>query len=340
MTRRLRLLLLAAVSLGALVLSSSALAAFTPQLAVSNRPMGTNATGTTIVRVTVPRTDDALFRAQIYVPAGYEAPLNQNAGAQIGTVTAQVHVTTPLDVVIPLNGTITVENPANHTTSPCAPGLHAAVWLLVLNVPGMQPFRVPVYVDPTTGPEANLGRYRLLVCLASPHIPPPQGAAQGARVVRADLVLNQVFRTPATSGEFLFRLVATPWAPPATPNVAATVEARATLGVPAALSISASSRRRMLTVTGRLTEGPAGVSRATVVVRVGRRAHRVRTTPTGRYTLRVRFRAPARPTVSATAAVAVRPVTCSGPSAAPAGCVSHTLAFFTATSRTLRPRVR
>jgi hypothetical protein len=198
-----------------------------------------------------------------------------------------------------------------------------------------------VYVDRTTGAEANLGAYRLRVCLPSPHIPQSVGgAALGAKLVFARLILNQVFRTPTTPGEYLFRVIATPWAAPATPNAAATVEARATIGLPAALSISASTRRRVLTVTGRLTEGGTGVSRGTVVVRVGRRAHTVRTNATGRYTVRVRFRAPARPTVRATGTAAIRPVTCSGPSAAPAGCVTHTLPNFTVASRTIRPRVR
>lgn len=342
MTRRLRLLLLACASASALASPVGAFAAFTPQLAVSANPMaiGDNS-GAVVIRVSVPNADDALFRADIYVPTGFEAPLAQNVGAQIGTVAARVLVREPVaGAVVPLNGTVTVQNPAANTTSPCAPGLHTAVWMMTLQAP-TGPLNVPVYVDQTTGAEANLGAYRLRVCLPSPHIPQSAGgAALGAKLVRAELRLNQVFRTPTTSGEFLFRLVATPWAAPATPNAAATVEARATIGVPASLSISTSVRRRTLTVTGRLTEGPAGVSRGTVVVRIGRRAYSVRTNATGRYTVRVRFRRAARPTVRATGTAALRTETCSGPSPAPAGCVSHTRAFFTVTSRTLRPRVR
>ena len=341
MTRRLRLLLLAVASLGALALSSSALAAFVPQLAVSNTPMRTGASGTTIFRVTIPRTDDALFRLDVYVPAGYEAPLAQSVGATIGRVSAQVEVREPIaGAVLPVEGNILVENPANHTTSPCAPGAHTAVWMLVLQAAG-QELRVPAYVDRLSGAAAQLGAYRLRFCLPSPHIPASLGGATfGAKLIRAQLNLDQVFTTPTTSGEYLWRAIATPWAAPATPNAGATVEARATIGVPASLTISASSRRRTLTVTGRLVEGPAGVSNGTIVVRVGRRAHSVRTNATGRYTLRVRFRRPARTTVRATATATVRPATCDGPSAAPAGCVSHTRAFFTASSRTLRTRVR
>jgi hypothetical protein len=342
MTRRLRLLLLAVASLGALTTASSALAAFTPQLVASNNPMATgNNSGTTTITVIVPNNDDALFRADIYVPSGYDAPLAQNVGAQIGTVAARVLVREPVaGAVVPLNGTIAVENPANHTTSPCAPGLHTAVWMITLQAPTGQ-LNVPVYVDRTSGPEANLGAYRIRVCLPSPHIPQSAGgAALGAKLVRADLRLNQVFRTPTSAEEYLWRVVATPWAAPATPNAAGTVEARSTIALPAALSISATSRRRTLTVTGRLTEGPAGVSRGTVVVRVGRRPYTVRTNATGRYTVRVRFRRAARPTVRATGTTAVRSETCSGPSPAPAGCVTHTRPNFTVNSRTLRPRVR
>jgi hypothetical protein len=341
MTRRLRLLLLAVASLGALALSSSALAAFVPQLAVSNTPMRPGASGTTIFRVTIPRTDDALFRLDVYVPAGYEAPLAQSVGATIGRVSAQVEVREPIaGAVLPVEGNILVENPANHTTSPCAPGAHTAVWMLVLQASG-QELRVPAYVDRLSGAAAQLGAYRLRFCLPSPHIPASLGGATfGAKLIRAQLNLDQVFTTPTASGEHLWRAIATPWAAPATPNAGATVEARATIGLPASLTVSASSRRRTRTVTGRLVEGPAGVSNAAIVVRVGRRAHNVRTNATGRYTLRVRFARPARTTVRATAAAAVRPTTCEGPSAAPAGCVSHTRAFFTATSRTLRTRVR
>jgi hypothetical protein len=342
MTRRLRLLLLACASVAGLAFAGGAFAAFTPQLAVSNNPMATgNNSGATIVRVTVPNADDALFRADIYVPTGFEAPLAQNAGAQIGTVAARVLVREPVaGAVVPLNGTVTTENPASHTTSPCAPGLHAAVWMITLQAP-TGPLNVPVYVDRTSGAEANLGAYRLRVCLPSPHIPQSAGgAALGAKLVRAELRLNQVFRTPTAAGEYLFRVIATPWAAPAIPNAAATVEARATIGIPAGVSIAASTRRRVLTVTGRLTEGAAGVSRGTVVVRIGRRAHTVRTNATGRYAVRVRFRSAARPTVRATGTAPVRTETCTGPSPAPAGCVSHTRAFFAVTSRTLRPRVR
>ena len=341
MTRRLRLLLLAVASLGALALSSSALAAFVPQLAVSNTPMGTGASGSTIIRVTIPRTDDALFRLDVYVPAGYEAPLAQTVGATIGRVSAQVEVREPIaGAVLPVEGNILVENPANFTTSPCAPGAHTAVWMLVLQASG-QELRVPAYVDRLTGAAAQLGAYRVRFCLPSPHIPASLGGATfGAKLIRAQLNLDQVFTTPTSGGEFLWRAIATPWAAPATPNAAATVEARATIGVPANLTIAATSRNRRLTVTGRLLEGGAGVSNAAIVVRVGRRAYGLRTNATGRYTLRVRFARRLTTTVRATAVATVRPTTCSGPSVAPAGCVSHTRAFFTATSRTLRPRVR
>jgi hypothetical protein len=341
MTRRLRLLLLGVAAFGALTTAGSALAAFTPQLAVSNSPMRPGASGTTIFRFTVPRTDDALFRLDLFVPAGYQAPLSQTVGATIGRVSAQVEVREPIaGAVLPVEGNIVAENPANHTTSPCAPGMHTAVWMLVLQASG-QELRVPAYVDRLTGAAAQLGEYRIRFCLPSPHVPASVGGATfGAKLIRAQLNLDQVFTTPSTAGEFLWRAIATPWAAPATPNASATVESRATIGFPGNLSIAATTRRRTLTVTGRLVEGPAGVSRGTVVVRIGRRAHRAAVNATGRYTVRVRFRGAARPTVRATAAVAVRTVTCSGPSAAPAGCVSHTRAFFTASSRTLRPRIR
>lgn len=318
------------------------MAAFVPRLDVSNSPMRTGASGTTTLRVIVPREHDALFRADFYVPSGFVAPLTNPAGSTIGTVSAQVEVREPVaGAVLPVAGNIVVENPANFTTSPCAPGLHAAVWTLVLAAAG-QELRVPVYVDPTSGTETALGAYRLRACLPSPHIPASVGGATfGAKLIQAQLNITGLFTTPTTSGDYAFRLVATPWAPPATPNAAATTESVAHLLLPARFTLRPSSRNRVLTVRGTLFEGPEAVGGQRVIVRIGRRNYTARTAAGGSFTVRVRFRSRGTTTVRATAVVPARTTACpTGPSPAPAGCVSATKAFYTVNSATIRARIR
>ena len=342
MTARLRITLLACAAGLGLAAASSAMAAFVPQLDVSSNPPRTGAAATTILRLTVPRDHDALFRADFYVPTGYTAPLTNAAGSTVGTVAAQVLVQEPVaGAVLPVTGNIVVENPASFTTSPCAPGLHAAVWTLVLQAAG-QELRVPVYVDPTTGTATALGAYRIRACLPSPHIPASLGGATfGAKLIQARLNIQGVFTTPTSSGDYPFRVVATPWAPPATPNAAATTESIAHMLLPARFTLRGTSRKRVLTVRGTLFEGPEAVAGQRVVVRVGNRNHTARTNASGVFRVTVRFRRATRTTIRASAAVLVRTEPCpSGPSPAPAGCVANTKAFYSITSATVRVRVR
>src|SRR4051794_14156782 len=113
MTKRLRLLLLGLVATVSLALAGNALAAFTPTMSVSAKPVRTSATGITAIRVTVPRDDDALARVQIFSPSGYTATFGQAVGAEVGSVTAQVQVREPIaGAVLPIAGTIVVADPA------------------------------------------------------------------------------------------------------------------------------------------------------------------------------------------------------------------------------------
>ena len=342
MTARLRMTLLACAAALGLAAASSAMAAFTPRLDVSQTPPTTGSAGTTILRLTVARTDDALFRADFYVPPGYTASLTQSAGTTIGTVSAQVEVREPVaGAVLPVQGNIVVENPANFTTSPCAPGPHAAVWTLVLSAAG-QELRVPAFVDPTTGAATALGAYRIRACLPSPHIPASSGGATfGAKLIQAQLNITGVFTSPTASGDYPFRMIATPWAAPATPNAAATTESIAHALLPARFTLRTTSRNRRLTIRGTLFNGPEAVGGQRVIVRVGRRNHTVRTTAGGAFTLTLRFRSRGTTTVRATAVVPSRTFACpAGPSPAPAGCVSNTKMFYTVNSATIRARIR
>lgn len=340
MTARLRTTLFACAALVGLAAASSATAAFTPRLEVSQNPPRTGA-GTTIMRLTIPREHDALFRADFYVPTGFTAT-TPAIGSTIGTVAAQVEVREPVaGAVLPVTGNIVAENPANFTTSPCAPGLHAQVWSLVLAAAG-QELRLPVYVDPTAGAETALGAYKIRACLPSPHIPASQGGATfGLKVILAQLNFTGAFTPPSSSGDYAFRVIATPWAAPATPNAAATAEAQGHLLLPATFTLRGTSARRVLTVRGTLREGGQPVANQRVTVRVGRKNYAVRTNAGGVFRVTVRFRAATTTTARASAVVAARDQACpGGPSPAPAGCVSNTKAFYTVTSATIRVRVR
>ena len=112
MTPKFRMLMVGAASLVTLVFAGAAFAAFTPTLAIGQTPPTAGSSATSF-RLTVPRDDDALFKASFYVPAGYTATLGQAPGTQLGTVAAQVLVREPIaGAVLPLTGTVVVTDQA------------------------------------------------------------------------------------------------------------------------------------------------------------------------------------------------------------------------------------
>ena len=344
MTTKLRMLLLACTGVMGLVLASGALAAFVPSIAIRHAPPTLNSNGATSIRVSVPRDDDPLARALIYVPTGYTAVLNQAAGTQIGTVDAQVQVREPIaGAVLPLTGTITTAAPASFASNPCAPGVHGAVWVMTLQASG-QTLTVPVYVDQTFGVETALGAYKLTVCLPSPNIPASAGGATfGAKLILAQLNFQQgILSTPANRGTYRWQLLATPWPTTAAgpPNAAGTVSAQGRVMLPGSLTLRATSRRGRVTISGGVLEGGTGVARQQVRLRVGTRTFTVRTNAGGAFRLVVRRGVRQRVSITGTANVAARPITCSSPSPFPGiACVSETLQFFVV-SRSIFHRVR
>jgi hypothetical protein len=342
-----RIMVLGFAALIAAIVAGSAAAAFVPRISASHGTMALGRVAVNSIRVSVPRDDDALFKATIYAPVGYTYNLTQAPGVQVGTVTAQALVREPVEgTVLPLTGQIVADVPANHTTDQCAPGLHSAVWLLVLQAAG-QELRVPVYVD---GPEADIGfaALRLQVCLQSPYIPATAGgAAFGAKLIEAQLNINSV-RGPTGPNHYIWKAAFTPWAPPATPNIAGTVEARGVISFPVTASLQLrviNPRRRIVRWSGQLTENGFGVAGVPIEVRRdGRVRARTTTTRNGSFsgtfrlsrstTVRVQVRAPVPERMN-------RPTGCTDPVSlpAPAGCVSETRAFYTVSSGTVRLRV-
>src|SRR5215207_177031 len=340
------MLLLACTGALSLVLAGSAVAAFTPVLAVGHQPPTPGSAGTTSIQVTVPRDDDAVARASFYVPLGYSATLNQAAGTQLGTATAQILVQEPIaGAVLPLTGTMSVADPAalvrpTSTTSIATTvtrctgtPTHTAIWLATLQAAG-QNLDVPIAIDAAVAPVSGFASFVMTLCLPNPNIPLAQGGAPfGAKLVNAQLNLRGSFTAPSSRGTFRWHLVATPWPNgPGLPNAAGTVTAQGTVGLPGAVSVSATSKKRVLTITGRLTEEGRGIGSRTVTLRVGTKNYSVRTNASGAYRKTLRIAKGSRVAIRATAGVPARTGACTATSPfAPIPCVSDTSQFFTAT---------
>lgn len=309
MKKAIRLLTVAGVTFGALVLSGTAMAAYTtPRLEILNPSERLGGGGPLTIRVTQARADDATFRLVIYVPQGYVTSLVPAAGMpQIGTLSGRIQVgAISPDAEAPFTGRILGDSTYTPQEYPqgaaCTSGLGQtnidAVYVLELTASG-QTLRVPMYVSAiTTGAEATFASGRMVACLPSPYIPPAQGGAQlGAKLVAANLTFTDLFTNPNTAGDWRWRAFWTPWTVgTATPNPAGTVETQAVDRIPVQLAItSARYRRPFVRITGSLLENRQGRARAVIQVYVGRTARgvrrvtNVRTNARGVYTARIRL---------------------------------------------------
>jgi hypothetical protein len=266
MKRVIRLALLACAIATALAFAGSALASYTPRLVVTSNPLTPQGGAKTDVAVQFGQNDDATARVLIYVPQGYNGTLGV-AGKQLGTADATVLTSIAPTQPIPVKGTIVGEDPAQFTaqaTQCTGSPSHAGVWTLRLEAAG-QALTVPVYIDEVTDPaEAEIGKFKLTVCLPSPYIPQAAGgAALGAKLVTATLHLNDVFALPSENGSYGWTLIATPYTVnTATVNAAATVQARAFVRLPVLLSLAAKyvAKKNTYQLLGKLTENLAGIA--------------------------------------------------------------------------------
>ena len=175
-----------------------------------------------------------------------------------------------------------------------------------------------------------------------PNIPVAAGGAPfGAKLINAQLNIRGSLTAPSSGGTYRWHAVTTPWPNgPGLPNVAGTVSAQGTAALPGAISVAAKSKKRVLTITGRLTEDGKGIGSRAVTVRVGTRNYAARTNAAGRFTKVIRIARGSRVTIRATAAVPARTGSCTTPSPfAPVPCVTETSQFFAAT-RSISVRVR
>ena len=344
MRKTFRLLALAGAAVASLALASGALA--TPRLIV----------GGSTIQVTEDKSDAAPLKITIYIATGFSATLGQAAGTQIGTVHADLQaLAISADAIIPADGTILTATPSTYVSNTCAPGTHAAVWLLHVVVSG-QTIDVPVYLDPTSGAETALGAAKLQLCLSDPY--ENAGAARapfGVKLINSKLTLNAgILTAPSAAGSYLFRAIITPWNTTApAPDAAHTVEAQSIVNIPAALSLKATVKtirhkkkvhgKTKVTVTnsvllsGALTENGQGVAGAKIdILAGGKNRGSTTTSSSGSYSRSLGL--PNKVTFQTKATVAQRDVACVSAlptTQVPGGCVGATIAGYTISSPTV-----
>jgi hypothetical protein len=340
LTKSIRFLLSAAVGVCALAFAGTAFAAYEPSLLVAGTTHNLGASGPVVIGVGQDDNDDATAMGTIYSPVGYRVTLGQAPNTQLGTFSGVVKVGALGGARVNVEGTVRADVPANYVSNSCAPGAHEAVWLIEFSVSG-NAFRVPVYVDRiTAGPEAAYASARMIVCLASPYVAPPQGSAQGASVIIAAFSIRSVFGNPSRRGSHAWNGVFTPYTPgTATPNPTNATQSTSYVRLPVQLSISAKrqrvKKRTFARVTACLTEAGTALRGITVNVLSSRtpggktaRVARGRTNARGCVTTRVRVKIKtiylrASVSVSPRAAAGCSPTSglaprCSSPSIAPA----------------------
>ena len=230
---------------GALILPSGALAAYNPSLIVANTTHGLGGRGPIVIGLGQGANDDATAMGTIYAPLGYRVTLGQAPGTVLGSLSGEVKIGSLGGQRQEVTGTVRVDNPANYVNNTCAPGVHEAVWVLEFSILG-SPFRGPIYVDRiTSGPEAAYASARIQACLASPYVPPPQGAPGGAMLVAAAFSISGVFTSPTRRGEYAWNGVFVPYTPAtSTPNPTQTAQSTAIVRLPVTFGLTIKRQKR------------------------------------------------------------------------------------------------
>lgn len=338
MKKILRLGTVSVVGAFALALADNAFA--TQRIAVSQ-----TATALTI-KLTQEQGDPQPAKITIYVPSLYQVHADGAVGATIGASSGQVFAR-DLSVALPLSGNVLVLDPALHTKDPCSPGPHLAVWGLHLTLAG-QAIDIPVYLTATTGDETALGQAKLETCLGPADVPQgaPNRSPNGAELREATFTVNKQFTPPVGSSDWTSL-----WTPYAAgtgvPNATGTVEARSVVGPGEATIVSriTNRKRKLLRLTGRVTQGGIAIRGLAVRLLINSKARfRTTTQANGAYVFRLRNTNRRVSTTFFQAAVTAPPrdVTatgCANPTRQGVRCVSATAGPFTARSRKIRVRL-
>lgn len=278
MSRTVRFFLLSSVCALALAFGGNALAAYNPSLLVAGTSHNVGGGGPVVIGVGQDQNDDATGVITIYSPLGYGVTLTQSPGTRIGDLSGIVLIRA-VGARAEIEGTVTARDPAQYVNNPCSPGLHQAVWTIDTTLAG-NPLSIPLYVDRiTTGPEAQFASARIRVCLASPYVPPPQGAASGASLIVAAFGVTGVFSNPNSRGTYPWNALFIPYTPgTASLNPGNAAQSTAYTRLPVVLSVRARKirrgKRRFARVTACLTESGQAVRGVRVNVLAGRTARR------------------------------------------------------------------
>jgi hypothetical protein len=338
MKRVVKLAVLAGAAVTALAFAGNA-------LAVQKLSVSQSATSLTI-KITQAQTDPQPAKIQIFVPTGYTLNTSAAPGTTIGSTSGSVFAR-DANIPLPLSGDVIVAPPDTNAPG-CTTGTHMAVWLLRLQVAG-QTIQLPVAVDAVApGPLAAFGSFQLVTCLAPADVPQgtPGRSPNGAQLLEAVFTVNNVFAVPAALTTW--KALTTPYTPATgVPNQAGTVETRALVGS-GSLSITTrvtNKKKRILRVSGRLTQAGAAVAGSQVRLLLNGKASRftARTSAIGAYSVVLRKTGKKSVTTfQSRVTVAERDVTstaCAGPTLPTFPCVSATASGFTAVSRRVAVRL-
>jgi hypothetical protein len=279
LTRTVRLFLLLSVCALALSFGGSAFAAYNPSLLTAGTSHALGSGSPVVIGVGQDQNDDATGMITIYAPRGYGVTLGQAPGTKIGDLDAFFLVRTPATTRVPLEGTVTVRDPAPFVGNTCSPGVHEAVWVVDATVSGNQ-LQLPMYVDRiTTGAEAAFASLRIRICLPSPYVAPPQGAPAGASLIVAAFSVQGVFRTPSTRGSYPWNALFIPYTVgSATLNPANGAQSTSYTRLPIQLALTAKKvkrgKKRFARVTGCVREGGQPLRGVRVNILAGRTAGR------------------------------------------------------------------
>jgi hypothetical protein len=299
----------------------------------------------TAIDLSVPTTAAPTAKVAVYVPAGYVLDLTAPAGTKVGGGTVQL--VGPSGSSAGGEGDLIADDPAKYEANPqaqaCAPGRHAAVWLLSTTIGG-QPLQTAVFVDATAGGDTALGAYVLQACFASPDVPAASGGGAG-RLTGLELVVSGALRNPASKSTPVWRALVTPYtAGTATANPGGTVEVRCKTPLPhgiAGTKVTYSKQRKTVTVTGKLVAASGVRARVRVHIDAGPKQALeslkpwavATTTAKGAFTITHRL------TSRLYALLYVNPYIgpCDSGSPAPGGCVLQSIALELGPSLVLKP---
>jgi hypothetical protein len=274
----------------------------------------------------------SIARLTVYVPQGYAFDLTRPVGTEIGYALASAPDTAGGFGGFS-EGTLVSDDPARYVgdagAQSCAPGTHAAVWRTTLSVAGRS-LELPMFLDPA-GPDDPAGS--AFVLRACPIWPSTEvGVAHRA----ADLLVLSIeegVTVPTAPGRYLWSAVVTPTGPlSVTPEPSRAFEVRAIVPLPRVLTLRAKHDPKAKTVllSGRITS--QGAPEAGVPVEfnafdddpdslLSSSFGPVLTNANGEFQVRRRVER----STQFTASVKDQPRACSGPTSAPAGCVSETV---------------